>query len=130
MFDSFHININILKKLVKFGLPSAFEKFINMATYNIFIQMITGYSYDISVAVSIAYTWNVVTYVPLLGLGEAVVSLVGRGFGNKDPLFARKIARAGFKLSFIYFSLIFIVFLFFSESIVRMREVCLFFCLF
>jgi len=119
VFNSFHVNINVLSKLIRFGLPSAVEKFINMATYNVFVQMVTSYSYDVSVAVSIAYTWNVITYVPLLGLGEAVVSLVGRSLGSKDQVAAREITRAGFKISFIYFSLIFIVFLFFSENIVN-----------
>lgn len=118
VFNNLCINLEILKKLLKFGLPSAIEKFISMATYNLFMQMIMSYSCDIAAAISIAYTWNVIIYVPLLGLGEAVVSLVGCSLGNKDKISARGVTRAGFKLSVIYFFMVFTVFLFLNEWII------------
>lgn len=120
VLNSFHLDVTILKRLVKFGLPSAVEKFINMATYNLFVQMITSYSYNISVAVSIAYTCNVILYVPLLGLGEAVVSLVGRSLGDRNKLFAQQVTRAGFKLSVIYFAIVFIPFILFNDNIINL----------
>ncbi|MFP4385167.1 MAG: MATE family efflux transporter, partial [Spirochaetia bacterium] len=61
--------------------------------------------------VTIAFNWDIVSFVPMLGMGHAVTALVGQNVGAKDFDEARRSAFTGLKVSWIYSGTMVLVFI-------------------
>jgi multidrug resistance protein, MATE family len=69
-------------------------------------------------AVTIVFNWDMVSFVPLLGIQIGVVSLVGRYMGAGRPDIAERVAISGLKMGWAYSSVILILFVSFPEQLV------------
>ena len=92
----------IFKTLVKFGLPAGFEMFLNVSAFNLFVQFMHSYGTKVAAAVTIAFNWDIVSFIPMLGMGHAITALVGQNVGAKDYPEARRSAYTGLKVAWVY----------------------------
>ena len=99
---AFRFNTDILRMLIKFGVPAGIEMFLNVAAFNLFVQTMHTYGTDVAAAVTIAFNWDVVAFLPMLGMGHAVTSLAGQCVGAGDWVEARKVAFTGLKTAWVY----------------------------
>jgi len=53
-------------------------------------------------AATILFNWDMIAFVPLLGIEIGVTSLVGRYMGAKEPALASKVTISGMKIGSIY----------------------------
>lgn len=97
--------------LLRFGLPSGTEFFLNMAAFTLFVQFMHSYGRDVAAAVTITFNWDSVAFVPLIGVGIATMSLVGRYMGAGSPELAERAAYSGLKTTVWYTTIIFVLFL-------------------
>lgn len=109
----------ILKKLLRYGLPSGAEMFVNVAGFSFFTMIMYSYSPDIAAATTIVLNWDMVCFVPMLGMSQAAGSLVGKylGAGNKEAALCS--AFTSLKLGWIYGLLITITYFTFSDFLVQ-----------
>ena len=89
-------------KLIRYGSPSGLELCTNLVAFTAMIFMFHGYGEKTAAAVTIAFNWDMVAFVPMIGLQVAVMSLVGQNMGRGDIPGARRAAWSGFKLITIY----------------------------
>jgi len=75
----------MMKTLLRFGSPSGFEFFANVAAFNLFVQMFHSYGRDVAAAITITFNWDMVAFIPMIGMNIATMSLVGRYMGANDP---------------------------------------------
>jgi MATE family multidrug resistance protein len=70
--------------LLEFGTPAGFEIFLNVAAFNLFVQLMHSYGPDTAAAVTIAFNYDMLAFIPMMGLGFAATTLAGRfvGAGN------------------------------------------------
>jgi MATE family multidrug resistance protein len=100
----------ILKTLLRFGVPAGIEMFLNVAAFNLFVQTMHSYGTKVAAAVTIAFNWDLVAFLPMLGMGHAVTALVGQNVGAGDLDEARKTAFTGLKSAWVYSSSMVVIF--------------------
>src|SRR5690554_8108301 len=73
-----------------------------------------------STAVTIVFNWDLVSFMPLVGIQIGVTSLVGRYMGAGRPDIAHRATMSGLRTGVIYAALVFVGFVFFPEVLVNM----------
>jgi len=86
-------------RLVKFGVPSGFHFFIDIAGFAVFVLLVGGIGKDELAATSMAFNLNTLAFVPLLGMGTAVMTLVGHRVGEGCPELAVRTTWIAFVIS-------------------------------
>ena len=108
----------VLRTLLRFGYPNGVEFFLNLCAFNVFVQFFHSYGRDVAAAVTIAFNWDMVSFVPMLGLHVATMSLVGRHMGARDPATAERAAYSGLKVAYVYVGTLTAMFLFIPHRLV------------
>ncbi|MBI9107830.1 MAG: MATE family efflux transporter [Spirochaetales bacterium] len=108
----------VLKTLLKFGVPAGIEMFLTIAAFNLFVQTMHTYGTQVAASVTVAFNWDLVAFLPMLGMGHAVTSLVGRNVGAGDPAEARRTAYMGLRVAWVYSFTMLIIFVFGARLLV------------
>lgn len=107
---SFRFNANIMKRLFKFGYPAGVEFLLNLLAFNAMILIFHSHSLETATAVTILFNWDMVAFVPLIGVGIGVTSLVGRYMGASDPDSAHRATISGLKTGWAYSAVMLVLF--------------------
>lgn len=87
------VGCDILKRLLRFGLPSSLYETLNMISFTIFV-FVTGGVGELELAVSNAcFSVNYLLFAPMMGFSLGAQTLVAQAIGRKDFLGAEKDAR-------------------------------------
>lgn len=84
----------LFKRLMVFGVPSGVHFLLDIASFNVFIQLMAGISPEVSMATSIAFGINAVAFIPMCGLGQAAGIFVGQAVGAQKIGLALKSVRS------------------------------------
>ncbi len=116
---SFHVDLAIMKKLFHFGYPAGLEFFLNLMAFSVMISIFHSQGSTVATATTILFNWDMVSFIPLIGIEIAVTSLVGRYMGAGDPETAHRSAISGIKTGIFYSVVVLVLFLFATEMLVR-----------
>lgn len=105
-------NFEIVRELFKRGVPCGIEFFLNMFAFQCLLFLFHGLGAVSATAASIMFNWDMVAYVPLMGLEVASTSLVGRFVGAKQGAAAKRSSFSGLKIGWCYSLLIGSLFVF------------------
>lgn len=108
----------VMRKLLRFGYPAGVELFLNLTAFTTLILIFHAHSLSTATAVTIVFNWDMVSFVPLLGIQIGVVSLVGRYMGAGRPDIAARVTRSGLKMACAYSSVILVLFVCFPAQLV------------
>lgn len=97
--------IGLTQRLLRFGAPQGFHFFMEGAAITLFIMLMGAVSEQASAATAIAFSANLVAFVPIMGLGTAVTTLVGREIGRGRISMAERVTRTALRLGIIYTSI-------------------------
>jgi MATE family multidrug resistance protein len=100
----------ILSTLIKKGLPSGTEIFLNMLAFQALILIFDSQGLVAATATSIAFSWDMVSFVPLIGLEIGATSLVGKYIGARDFASANRATHSGIKIGLFYSGFIIMLF--------------------
>jgi MATE family multidrug resistance protein len=116
--ESLKFDWEIMKKLLRFGYPAGLEFFFNLVAFNIMIMLFHSRGLVTATAVTILFNWDLVTFMPLLGIEVAVTSLVGRYMGASNPDTAHRACMSGLKSGWVYSALMLVLFVGFPSFMV------------
>lgn len=119
---SFHFDAGIMRRYVRLGFPSGFEMFIGAGTFNLFLLLFQSYGVDEGAAMAIVFNWDMLSYVPLIGLNIAVMSLIGRFVGAGDLGRANQVISSGFIIALGYSGVLGICFIVFREPLMNVFQ--------
>ncbi len=108
--SSFRFDRDVMSRLIRFGSPTGLEMFLNILAFNAMVLIFHSRGLVTATAATIVFNWDLVSFVPLIGVEVGVISLVGRYMGAGDPDTAHRAAMAGFKLGLAYSSVILVLF--------------------
>ena len=108
----------VMLKLLRFGYPAGIELFLNFGAFTGMTFLFHSEGVVAATATTIMLNWDMVSFVPLLGVEFGVTSLVGRYMGAQRADIAHKSTMSGLKLSYIYSGFIFVIFVFFTKELV------------
>jgi multidrug resistance protein, MATE family len=89
-------------RLLRFGLPSGMQQFLDMACWSMFIQLIGRLGTEQLSATGLVFNLNGAVFIPLLGIGTAVTALVGHRIGEGRPQLAVRTTWLAFGLATAY----------------------------
>lgn len=119
VMHSFKYNWAIMKKLLYFGYPAGLELFLNFFAFATMISLFHSQGDQAATASTIMFNWDMVSFIPLLGIEIAVTSLVGRYMGAGRPQVAHRAALSGIKTGIFYSAAVLMLFIFVPEMLVR-----------
>ncbi len=102
VFASFSLDMKILRRFWRLGFPSGLEMFLNVAAFNLFLLMFQSYGVAEGAAAAIVFNWDILSFVPMIGLNVGVISLIGRFVGARDMTRANEVMAAGFAAGLAY----------------------------
>ncbi len=116
---SFKLEIPIMKRFWRLGFPSGLEMFLNVAAFNLFLLMFQSYGITESAAAAIVFNWDILSFVPMIGLHVGVISLIGRFVGARDMARANEVIAAAFALALAYSAVLAVVYSVFRFPLVE-----------
>lgn len=114
--DNIRVRWKLMRRLVRFGLPSGFNMLIEIASFTLFILM-TGRLGEKALAVSnMTLSINSVAFLPLIGLSIASATLVGQYQGRGDSATAQRAGWRSLVLGIYYVAFIGLTFVLFPSA--------------
>ena len=72
----------LFRRLLHIGLPTGGQFFTDIAAFTLFLLIVGRLGPELQKATNLAFNLNGLAFVPLMGMGTAVMSLVGRRVGE------------------------------------------------
>ncbi|NND59872.1 MAG: MATE family efflux transporter [Gammaproteobacteria bacterium] len=102
VMQSFVLDLPILRRFWRLGFPSGLELFLNVAAFNLFLLMFQSYGIAEAASAAIVFNWDILSFVPMIGLNVAVISLIGRFVGARDMRRANEVITVAFAAGLAY----------------------------
>lgn len=107
---SFGFNLGVMRTLLYYGSPAGIEMFLNFLAFSFMVGLFQGQGEVAATASTIMFNWDMVSFVPLIGIEIGVTSLVGRYMGAGRPLLAEHAAYSGIKIGVVYSAFVLLLF--------------------
>jgi MATE family multidrug resistance protein len=93
-------------RLMKYGGPAGMQVFLDVVVFNMFVQLVGRLGDAALGATTLAVRLNMIAFLPMFGLGQAVCILVGQRLGGNRPDLAEKSVYTGLRWMFGYMCLV------------------------
>jgi MATE family multidrug resistance protein len=113
---------DLFGRLMKYGGPAGAQVFLDVLVFHVFVQLVGRLGEAQTGATTLTVRLNMVAFLPMMGLGQAVAILVGQRLGADRPDLAERSAYTGLKWVFGYMCLVAAVYLFFPNILVSLFE--------
>jgi multidrug resistance protein, MATE family len=101
-FLDFRFEPKIFFRLLKLGLPSGLQPSLEILAFTLFMFVIGNIGVAPLAATSIAFNLNAIVFLPAVGLGYGVSTLVARYLGMRRKELADRAIRSGLVISQVY----------------------------
>jgi MATE family multidrug resistance protein len=103
----------LLGRLLRYGLPTGLQMAAELSAFSVFLFLVGRLGTRELAATNLALNINMLAFVPMLGVGMAVMTLVGRRIGEGRPNLAERttwLAARSVATYMFVFGLLFVVF--------------------
>lgn len=80
----------LISRMLRFGLPNGIQLLVDIGAYLLFVLVVGGLGTVELAATNLAFNLNALAFIPMLGMGTAVLTIVGRRIGEGRPDLAEK----------------------------------------
>lgn len=84
-------------RLLRYGGPAGMQLFLDVAVFNLFIQLVGRLGDAAQGATTLTFRLNMFAFMPMLGLGMAISILVGQRLGESRPDLAERSTYTGLR---------------------------------
>ncbi len=98
----FRFHPAVFWRMIRFGVPSGIHMVLDLASFSFFVLMVGRVGETAFIASNIALSVNMIAFMPSIGIGQAVGTLVGQFLGRGDADSAQAVARKGLWISWGY----------------------------
>jgi multidrug resistance protein, MATE family len=92
----------LFARLLRYGLPTGLQYSLEIFAFALFTLILGHVGVAPLAATSLAFNLNMIVFMPMLGLGVGVSSMVGRYLGGDRPALAERTTWSAFWLSLLY----------------------------
>lgn len=100
--EQFGWNWELIQRMLRYGFPNGIQSVVDTGAYLLFIIFAGQLGTAQLAATNLAFNLNSLAFIPMFGLGLAVMTLVGRRIGEGQPDLAARTTWLGFKFSAVY----------------------------
>ncbi len=97
---------DLFARLMRYGGPAGVQVFLDVLVFHVFIQMVGQLGEAAVGATTLTIRLNMVAFLPMMGMGQAVSILVGQRLGSDRPDLAERSVYTGLKWVFGYMSMV------------------------
>ena len=119
---SWYFDASEMRTLLRYGLPGGIEFMLNLLAFSAMIDVYHAHAPMTATATTLVFNWDIVCFVPLVGLQIGVSSLVGRAMGAGSPETAKRVVRSGIMLGMMYSGVVLIAFVGAPQALVSMFQ--------
>lgn len=105
LWQQLNLDTELSWRMIKFGIPMGMQIFVDIFGFTMFLFFVGKLGTTELAATNLAFNLNSLAFIPMLGLGTAVMTLVGRRVGEDRPLLARQTVRRAMILGTTYMGL-------------------------
>ena len=116
---SFSLDVKILRRYWRLGFPSGLEMFLNVAAFNLFLLMFQSYGITEGASAAIVFNWDILSFIPMIGLNVGIISMIGRFVGARDMARVNEVITAAFALALGYAVMLAIIYSTFRYPLVE-----------
>tara|TARA_B100002003_G_C13954363_1_gene462570 strand:- start:204 stop:836 length:633 start_codon:yes stop_codon:yes gene_type:complete len=95
------------------------ELFLNVAAFNLFLLMFQSYGVVQGASAAIVFNWDILSFVPMMGLNIGVISMIGRFVGANDMERTNEVISAGFIMGIAYSAILATIYITFRYPLVE-----------
>jgi MATE family multidrug resistance protein len=92
----------LFRRLMRYGGPAGLQVFLDCLVFLLFTLLVVKLGVAAAGATTLAIRLNMIAFLPMMGLGQAICILVGQRLGENRPDLAEKSVYTGLKWSFGY----------------------------
>ncbi len=111
---------DLFARLMRYGGPAGAQLFLDVLVFNVFAQLVGRLGDAAMGATTLTIRLNMIAFLPMLGLGQAVCVLVGQRLGADRPDLAERSAYTGLRWTFGYMCMVALVYLTLPRLIVSL----------
>ena len=111
VLHSFVLDTKVMRRYWRLGFPAGLEMFLNVAAFNLFLLMFQSYGIAEAAAAAIVFNWDILSFIPMIGLNLGVISLVGRFVGARNMERVNEVMTAAFTLALSYSAMLGIIYI-------------------
>ena len=108
----------LMRRYLRYGLPNGFRMLIDISAFTIFVLFVGRLGTDSLAATNLVFNINTLSFLPMIGLGTAIMTLVGRRIGEGRVDVASRTTWYAFGLSSVYMSTFAAAYLFLPHLLV------------
>ena len=120
--QSLRLDLGIMRRYLRLGMPSGLESFMNTSSFNLFLLLFQSYGVVQGAAMAIVFNWDMLSFIPMIGLNIGVMSFIGRLLGGGQMEKANQVISSGFIVGLGYSGVLAVFFLIFRENLVDVFE--------
>lgn len=113
---------DLFLRLMRYGGPAGTQMFLDVLVFHLFTQLIGRLGEAAMGATTLTIRLNMVAFLPMMGLGQAVCILVGQRLGGDRPDLAEKSTYTGLRWVFGYMCAIAFVYVAFPGALLSVFE--------
>jgi MATE family multidrug resistance protein len=113
---------DLFGRLMRYGGPAGAQVFLDVLVFHLFVQIVGRLGEAQMGATTLAFRLNMIAFLPMMGLGQAVCILVGQRLGANQPALAEQSTYTGLRWAFLYMCLIGAVYLTIPALLVSIFE--------
>ena len=119
VLQSFKLDVKILRRFWRLGFPSGLELFLNIAAFNLFLLMFQSYGVAEGASAAVVFNWDILSFIPMIGLNVGIISLIGRFVGARDMDRTNEVITAAFAVSLAYSAVLAFTYIVFRYPLVE-----------
>jgi len=104
--SSFKYDSGLMGSLFRYGYPSGLELMLNLLAFNVIVVLLHSRGQVTATAATILFNWDLISFLPLVGMEIGVTSLVGRYVGARDLNAAHRATRSGLKMTWAFAAIV------------------------
>jgi MATE family multidrug resistance protein len=113
---------DLFRRLLNYGGPAGAQSSLDVLVFNVFFQLVGRLGEAAMGATTLAVRLNMIAFLPMMGLGQAVCILVGQRLGADRPDLAERSVYTGLKWVSSYAAIVALVYLTMPGLIVSVFE--------
>lgn len=113
------LDFELLRKFLRYGVPSGLHYFVDNSGFTVFLLIIGNLSSADLAATNLAFSVNGLIFIPLLGFGTAIQTLVGHHIGAENIPAAKRTTNNAVLLGVLWTGLTALMLIFFPETCLR-----------
>lgn len=102
LVEGLRLDRTLLLRLLRFGGPNGLQFLVELLAITLFMMLVGRLGEFAMVTTTLAFNVNSVAFVPILGLGTAVTTMVGRQLGENRPDLAMRVTWTSYVLGVLY----------------------------